>query len=105
MSDIAQKILAQANITRMLSLPELLLCELNVLQGSATSHLKDESGDVSLEKLLSGDMFLYARLLSSSSLNDERPYFSPQQLIQGMGRDGLKAMVRQAATQMSFGQT
>ena len=105
MSDIEQKILAQANMTRMLSLPELLLCELNVLQGSATSHLKDESGDVSLEKLLSGDMFLYARLLSSTSLNDERPYFSPQQLIQGMGRDGLKAMVRQAATQMSFGQT
>jgi HD-like signal output (HDOD) protein len=103
--DKAQKILSQANMTRMSSLPELLLCELNVLQDSATSHPKGESGDVSLENLLAGDMFLYARLLSSTSLNDSSHYFSPAHLIQHMGRDGLKAMVRQAATQMSFGQT
>ena len=86
-------------------MPELLLCELNVLQDSATPHLKEESGNVSLEKLLAGDMFLYARLLSTTSLNDKRHCFSPGQLIQGMGHDGLQAMVRQGATQMSFGQT
>ena len=65
MSDIAQKILSQASLVRMPSLPELLLCELETFQHG---NILENGQNTDLESLVAGDLFLYGRLLASSAM-------------------------------------
>lgn len=99
MSDIAQKILSQASLVRMPSLPELLLCELETFQHGNTL---ENGQNTDLESLVAGDLFLYGRLLASSAVADNNAYYSPARLVQQHGYDNLKMMVRQTAAAMSF---
>jgi hypothetical protein len=98
-SDIAQKILSQASLVRMPSLPELLLCELETFQHGNTL---ENGQNTDLESLVAGDLFLYGRLLASSAVADNNAYYSPARLVQQHGYDNLKMMVRQTAAAMSF---
>ncbi len=99
MSDIAQKILSQASLLRVPSLPELLLCE---LEAFGQANVLENGHNTDLESLVAGDLFLYGRLLAGSAVVDNNAYYSPARMAQKHGYHNLKMMVRQTAAAMSF---
>lgn len=92
MPDTTDKILRQFSLSAIPSLPELLLVEMDAMQGASAS----------LEKCVLDDLFLFSRILEAVPPGDSGHNFDPQAYLARVGHEKLTTVIRQSAARLGF---